>query len=547
MENKELRLMALSAPHWVKKVAERSVSLNSRSPFSLQNAVRLAASKALSGEGTLGKSNWSSRDELRDTVFLMEYWEDEKESLAEKLREVRPNVLFIGSMTLAFPGAIEVAKLAKEILGEEVFIILGGKHTNETFFDGGGKLGSNIQNTKGSPLRLMKESKIDRLFDLVCSGPAEELIAAVTEKIGELLEQGKELKEIYNEIEGLTKTVKGDWRAGWVNDGEVEQFQSLKLPIDYNEMPVPAEVFGIKGKFDVFGTEITAHAFSDTSPGCVFDCFFCSERSSINPRTQDRNHAADRLFRQLKSIKEVAERENHTNSVSVFVEDSTLLNIGRDPAQIYRLAELMKKDGLHINFGGQFTVDELLDPKIQEALVELKEVGFSYVFTGMETEDEEIAGTMAKNLTKGAGDWVSRNEQVVSFLKEVGIKYGVSVLFGLGEKQETRLKQLDQIKNWQAEYGEPVVVSLNLATVHPLQETGLDEDFIEWGTKADSPHMEDFQRLFGEASDRYAVDKEHLPTVQELKGLEEKYWELRLDQEIRGELRPERGEEGKFK
>jgi len=542
MDNQGLKLMALSAPHWVKRASRETFSLNSESPFSLQNAVRLAAGKALSGEGYLGKSNWSSKDDLRRSVFLMQYWQDEKADLEQKLREIRPNILFIGAMTLSFPGAIEVAKLAKRILGENVFIVIGGKHANETFFeykDGKNDDGKNVNiiNTEGSPLRLMADKKIEPpVFDLVCSGPSEEIIAAISEKIGELLAQNKNSKEIYRDIELFAETVKGDWRAGWVENGEIKQFQSKKIPIDYDEMPIPAEIFGIKGKFKIYKEEeITAHAFSDTSPGCTFDCFFCSERFSINGPLQDKKHAADRLLRQFKAIKNTAVKENHTEAVSVFVEDSTLLNVGRNPDQLKRLAELMKSENFKITFGGQFTVDQLLDPRIQEGLLELKEVGLSYIFTGMETEDEAVAKKMSKNIGKESGSWVSRNERVVAFLKSAGIKYGIAVLLGLGENQETRLKQLDQIEEWQKRYGEPSFVSLNLATTHPIREEDQKENFVEWGTAEDSPYLEVFQRIFGEASEKYAVDKKQLPTVEELCEIEEEYWKLESNQEVRRE------------
>lgn len=533
--------MALSAPHWVKKGTAESNSLNSWSPFSLQNAVRLAAGRALSGEGYLGQSNWSSKEGLRDTVFMMEYWEEEKKKLEQKLRESRPHVLFIGAMTLAFPGAIQVARLAKEILGEEVLIVLGGKHSNETFFEERKSQSEPqtsevkaLKNTKGSPLSLIESGKIDNIFDLVCSGSSEELIATIAERVGELVAQGLNPREVRSEIESLVKVIPGDWRAGWVESGGIKQFQSNKIPINFNEMPIPAELFGINGKFEVYGRDLTAHAFSDTSPGCVFDCFFCSERNTLNGPLHDREHSADRLFRQLKAIKDVANKENSTDSVSVFVEDSTLLNIGKNPTQLYRLADLMRAESFKISFGGQFTIDQILDPEIQEAILVLKEFGLSYVFLGIETGDNEIAKQMSKNLEKDSG-WTDKNEQAMFFLQEAGINCGAAVLLGLGENQETRVEQLDRIKDWQRRFGQPVVVSLNLATIHPSRDEGLDEEFIEWGTPADSPYLEMFQKIFGEASTRYAIDKEHLPSLSELAEIKEKYRELELHQENRSE------------
>lgn len=528
-------LMALSAPHWVKKATSESLSLNTKTPFSLQNAVRLATSKAMNGEGHLGTSNWSSKENLRDTVFMMQYWEDEKEMLKNKLLEIKPNVLFIGAMTLSFPGSIEVAKLAKDVLGDDVFIVLGGKHANETFYEDC-ELG--ISNHNGSPIKLMEENKIPKVFDLVCSGYCEELIAEVAEKIGNLISEGKKTKEIYKEMPALTETANGNWRVGWITDNKRHEYQSEGKPIDYSEMPVPAELFGIKESFQVYETELTAHASSDTSHGCIFNCSFCSESAKINGQLQDKNHSAARLFRQLKKIKETALAENYTESISAFVEDSTLLNIYKDPSQMYELARLLKEDGLKIKFGGQFTVDELLDPKIQQALKELKEVGLSYIFTGMETGDEKVAQKMSKNKDQQELSWIEKNEKAIIVLRDLGIKYGISVLIGLGENSETRSHQLDLLREWQKKYQSPSVVSMNLATKHPLQNKDIDENFIEWGTPADSQYLEIFQNIFWEASERYALDKKNFPSIEELREIRQRYIELDLDQELRNELKP---------
>src|SRR3989338_4332189 len=99
-EKTPLSLMALSAPHWVKRVTTESTCLTSRTPFSLQNAIRCAVAQALKHEDDpLGHSNWASRRGLDDSVFLMEYWEDEKQALQKKIEVIRPDILFIGAMT----------------------------------------------------------------------------------------------------------------------------------------------------------------------------------------------------------------------------------------------------------------------------------------------------------------------------------------------------------------------------------------------------------------------------------------------------------------
>ncbi len=520
-------LMAVSAPHWIRRAVPHSMGLNSRTPFSLQNAIRIAAKNALDGTGALGKSNWADKKSLRESVTLMNYWIDQRADYEKMLRRIRPNVLFLGAMTPSFPGAIEVAKSAKEILNEDVFILLGGKHVNETLFED--KQGT-MHHAKDSPVRLMQEGKIPDVFDMVCAGRCEDMIAHIAERICSLLMEGTSSREIYEEMDRIAKKAKGDWRAGWIMDGVRHTVRSLKIPLDTNELPIPAEIFGIEDRFDIFDTKLTAHAFSDTSAGCVFDCFFCSERSTVNGRPHKPNTAADRLFRQFKAIKHTACTEHTTASISAFVEDSTLLGTGKKPDQLLQLATLMKKEDFSMPFGGQFTVDQLLDTEIQQAIIELRSVGLSYVFCGMETADESVAGTMSKNVHKKES-WIKRNERVIAFLKHAELQYGVAVLFGLGENQEKRISQLNQIKQWQDTYCLPSVVSLNLATKHPLQQDdGSEEDFTAWGVTVDSPYIEVFQRVFSESSVQHALYPALLPTIEELLEIEHLYKRLTLKQ-----------------
>ena len=106
------------------------------------------------------------------------------------------------------------------------------------------------------------------------------------------------------------------------------------------------------------------------------------------------------------------------------------------------------------------------------------------------------------------------------------MKYGVSVLFGLGESQKDRINLMNTIKGWQKKYGLPNVVSMNLAVNHPLRNNE-DYDYIEWGTSVDSEYLPIFTRLFGEASENYKMPGIELPTVDELKELQQIYDEIK--------------------
>jgi len=123
---------------------------------------------------------------------------------------------------------------------------------------------------------------------------------------------------------------------------------------------------------------------------------------------------------------------------------------------------------------------------------------------------------------------MERNERVVGLMAEAGIKYGVSLLFGIGEDQADRVRQLEELVRWQHAYaGNPCVVSLNWATQHPLFDAA-PFDYVEWGTAPDSELLLWFQDMFGEASERYAFVAP--PTAAELRELRQIFAELQLQQ-----------------
>ena len=129
---------------------------------------------------------------------------------------------------------------------------------------------------------------------------------------------------------------------------------------------------------------------------------------------------------------------------------------------------------------------------------------------------------MSKNKDKNTLSWIDKNEQAIRFVKSQNMKYGVSVLFGLGESQKDRIRLMETIYGWQKKYGLPNVVSMNLAVQHPLRNNEI-YDYIEWGTDKDSEYLPIFTEIFGEASEKYKMPEVELPTPEELKELQEFY------------------------
>lgn len=531
-----LRVLGVSAPHYAKKDdAIISTSLNSSDPFSLYNAYKVAAEKAQNGDENWGDSNWNTKEGRDNSIMLLQYYYNDAPRFLEKLKEINPNLLFIGSMTLGFAGAVEIAKLAKRALGDNVFVVLGGKHTGETMFEEEGK----VKQLKSSPLLLMKDGKIPRVFDMICSGDGEEILYQIGNGINQCLKNDEKFDNVYK-YDGLKKA-KGDWTLGWLNkENECEFIQSQKSPLNYDEMPLTSEIFNISTKFDVFeNSDLTAHTMSYLSKGCVHNCFYCSESSRINGKLKQTETGAQRLYKNLESIQRVGKERYGTDKMSAFVEDSIIL--AGNPKLLNELSRLLEEKPLNVEFGGQFTIDTLLDDRNQEVVSRLSKQGFKYVFLGLETNNEEIAETMSKNKVRKGMSWIEKNEKAIEFIKSQNMKYGVSVLFGIGESQQDRINLMNTIKGWQQKYGLPNVVSMNLAVKHPLRNNE-EYDYIEWGTSSDSEYLPIFTKLFGEASEKYKMPGIELPTVDELKELQQMYDEIKVYEDEKNKKSKERDE-----
>ncbi len=503
----KLRFMAVSAPQWVSSGNNEVIySLDSRTPFSLQNALRLGALHAQSNDYVWSVSNWSDSNLLSDSVFLLNYYEEEKDVFLNKLENIHPQILFIGSMTLSFPSAIAFAQYAKQLFGEKIFVVLGGKHAIETTYLKKGI----VMHHPGSPVLLMHEGRIPQVFDLIVSGDGEEVVDRLGAVLGSEILSNIPLKN-FSHYYSSFESIRGNFILSWIDNKIIKTMSKEDNPLDYDNLPSPVSLFGVNTSFPVFGTEKTAHVYSDMSKGCIMNCSFCSEANSINGKIVRIGNPEQRLYNQL------FDASMQGCSISAFVEDSILL-MAR-PEYLHSLAELLTEHPLPIVFGGQFTVDNLLDVNVQSAIKQLVPLGLSYIYTGMETSSESVALEMSKNTGKKNGTWTNRTEQAISFITSLGIKHGVSVLWGLGENQNDRMEQLCMIDGWQKKYnGNPVCVSPNWTTQHPLFDKS-PFDYTEWGTDKNDPYLPYLVRLFGEASHKYMKEDVVLPSVSEMKDL----------------------------
>ncbi|TRZ77211.1 B12-binding domain/radical SAM domain-containing protein [bacterium] len=509
-----LRIVAVSAPDYLMGRLDTN-SLTSKDPVSLHNACRYAAFLAENKIGAWGDSNWAvPRKERRQKLLLMNSFKEEASFLEDMLIKESPNLLLIGAMTLCLPGAVECAKIAKQIFGDKICIVLGGRHVNETMYYS--KKWNKVKHHAGSPLVLMLKREIDRVFDIVVSGEGEFVIVKIGEAVEYLVRKNDDLKNVLNYIDQAELgKIPGKWIIGGIINDQIKEIIGDGLEIDRDKLPSPARMFGIRNKFNVFGDRLTGHAFSDIGSGCIYNCSFCSERNNVCGSLRQIETAGYRLFRQLLDIKEVIYEDNSNTKASAFIEDSLMLG-GLD-IQIRRLISLLNFHPIEIKFGGQLTVDTAI--KHKTLIKELSYLGFEYLFFGIETINPSLVGGMSKDICKD--DWISRVESLIEFLSNSKILIGVSILFGLGESQQSRIELIKKISNWQKEYRSLKVVSFNWAVQHPLcgYDGNCNYSYKEWGISS-LDYIEAF-RDYGEASVLYPLSNVKVPKIEELNELRE--------------------------
>lgn len=501
-----IRAIAIAAPeHFSGK--KSSTAINSSDPVSLFNALRTSAAAAEEGKGAWGNSNWASGPLKRRQSCLLMYSLDDVATLDTLLALEDPNLVLIGAMSICMRGALECAEHIRARMGARCIIVLGGRHVSEAMYK---NKNNNVLHHKSSPLQLVSAGEISDVFDLVVGGEAEEVIFKLGESLARKKFEGAH--DRHRLLSGIADA-SGNWVAGIISGHEyILTLSSKQGRIDKSTLPSITKLFGTSSKFSVFEGLHTAHVFSDTGPGCVFDCDFCSERLSVTGQPENIMGAPFSLYRQLSEAVNSVLLEYGEIRASAFIEDSTLL-LGKK-SNISTFCSLMERNSLPVTFGAQLTVDQILSrPK---ELMRLSSVGLSYVFLGVETLEPFAIGGMNKDVSRKLSSWASRIESACELLNACHLKVGFALLFGLGETHSSRLRLIDLIEKVNRNLDMPIVTSMNWAVQHPLKgfDNGANYTYLEWPVLG--KHMLELFHFFGEASTEYNVPKVAKPKYQEV-------------------------------
>ncbi|MBS0273909.1 MAG: hypothetical protein JSR55_05800 [Proteobacteria bacterium] len=421
-------------------------------------------------------------------------------------------------MSICFPGAIECARHIREVLGNECVIVIGGKHINETLWRSDS--GQILFHPSGAAA-----PDLAGLFDIVVSGDAESVIV----EIGEALVASASWQEFSENLATRLSFAAGDFLVHLQREVSppMTLFPHKIRKIDPDALPVVYEKYPINTQFNILGGNMTAHAYSYSSRGCVMNCHFCSENSAINGPVGRAaiGQSALRLADQFAEIARLSALSG-ASSASVFVEDSILLQ-GQPQALRSFSERLASRDSVEVLFGAQLTIDMLLHAERQVHIKKLSALGLRYLFVGVETLDEILVSDIAKNTgRKKAISWKERVERVIQFLNSSSIDMGMSILFGLGESHGNRIATLRQIIEWQERLRQPKVVSLNWAVRHPMRDMTNPHNFRDWAVDEHDERLAIIMSLFGEATVRYGLNQVLPPKLSELEEIARMYNEM---------------------
>ncbi len=301
---------------------------------------------------------------------------------------VKANPKFVGItlFTVGVLGAVEIAKLIKEVL-PNLPILVGGPHISSM----------GMITMKRSPM-----------FDIAVINEGEQAIS----KLLPLLDTNQSVKDVAGII--------------YKNDkGELIQTAPGEIQRDLDKLPMPT--WDILPKFPK-GYLLTIYDYPkgptatfSASRGCPFKCEFC-DTSTFGAKI--RYYSPAKVFEIMNHL-----RDKYNIQHLQFVDDLFVANKKR----IGELCDLI----IESNFKMTWSCTARVDTINQEILMKMKKAGCWEISYGLETGSNEMLTSMRKAIT------VEQSEQAINQTAQAGIR--CKGLFMLGYPGET-METIEQTK-----------------------------------------------------------------------------------------------------
>jgi radical SAM superfamily enzyme YgiQ (UPF0313 family) len=279
----------------------------------------------------------------------------------DTLREFRPDLVGVTSMTTDCYQAKALLEIAKGTLGPGCVTIVGGHHPT-----------------------LAPESFEDPCVDVMCIGEGEDTFRELVDHL-----DGGGRPDDLAKIPGLRYR---DGAGRWTSTSKRAQIRDL------DSLPPPARHLIRKYASEYFFTASGAMASIATSRGCSFDCNFCAIWEFYDRKT--RFLSARAICDQLEQIEE---------SFVFFLDDNFLTNRRR----LEELCDEIARRKIAKYWGTQGRTDFISEHP--DLMRRLRDAGLMMVLSGYESNHDDALTALLKRST------VEKNQRAAQILRDLGI------------------------------------------------------------------------------------------------------------------------------
>ncbi len=365
-------------------------------------------------------------------------------SLAKRIKQASPDIVGITSLTEFRYEAFRTAQVAREVLGNDVPVTMGGPHVSLTADD---------------TMRFQPE------IDVVVRGEAEYTFLELCHTLWE----GGDLSG----IRGIS----------YRKNGEIIHNPPADLPADLDALPYPArhlmDMKRYNFRLDVPGRGSLPAAHIITSRGCPFHCSFCATSRLSGRRWRHRSPE-----NVLMELEDILKKQPEVKAVW-FYDDTFTMNKQR----VVDICDGILERRLDVAFTCSIRVDTVN----YELLKKMKEAGCFKVFFGVESGSPRILDEVCqKQIT------LEQVETVSKWLDELEIEKNPGYIISFPEET---LDDAMQTLNFMKKVGG--IASMSLLRIYPgtrieevARERGILPSDFSW-SRTDQPVPNQFSAAHG--------------------------------------------------
>jgi len=365
-------------------------------------------------------------------------------SLRKRIKEESPDIVGITSLTEFRYEAFKTARIAREVLGKDIPVTIGGPHVSLTAAD---------------TMRFQPD------IDVVVRGEAEYTFLELCYALWE------------------DRDLSGIMGISYRKNGEIIHNPPADLPADLDALPFPArylmDMKRYNFRLDVPGKGRVPAAHIITSRGCPFHCSFCAT-SKLSGRRW-RNRSPENVLAELEDI---LKKQPEVKAVW-FYDDTFTMN--------KRRVEEICDGIIERNLDIAFTCSIRVDTVNYDLLKKMREAGCFKVFFGVESGSPRILDEICqKQIT------LEQVETVSKWLDDLGIEKNPGYIISFPEET---LEDAEQTLNFMKKVGG--IASMSLLRIYPgtrieevARERGMLPPDFSW-SRLDQPLPNQFSAAHG--------------------------------------------------